>query len=130
MNVDRRNPNEKHTLNSTEGGYGFRDSPEWNPEGVTPISSIANRKPLLCNSDSGRKPEEVSRVAPEFGGIRDGWSMLRCVWKLKRSITGYCSGRQTQGRVHMQSACASMAVLIAISRQLCMFCPWLPWWLR
>ena len=50
--------------------------------------------------------------------------MLRCVWKLQRSITGYCSGRQTQGRVHMQSACASMAVLIAISQHLCMFCQW------
>ena len=84
MNIDRGNPNEKHTVNSTEGGYGFRDFLDSNPEGVTPISSITNRKPLLCNSDSGRKPEEVSRVAPEFGGIRDGWSMLRCVWKLQR----------------------------------------------
>ena len=95
-----------------------------NTEGVTHISSIANRKPLLCNSDSGRKPEEVSREAQEFGGIRDGWSMLRCVWKLQQSITGYRSGRQTQGRVPMQSACSSMARLIAISQHLCMFCQW------
>ena len=85
---------------------------------------MANQKPLLCNSDSGRKPEEVNREAQEFGGIRDGWSMLRCVWKLQVSITGYCSGRQTQGRVPIQSACASKAALIAISQHLCMFCRW------
>ena len=93
-----------------------------NTEGVTHISSIANQKPPLCHSDSGNKPEEVSREAQEFGGIRDRWSMLRC--ELQRSITGYCSGRQTQGSVHMQSAYASMAVLIAISQHLCMFCQW------
>ena len=56
--------------------------------------------------------------------IRDGWLMLRCVWKLQRSITGYRSGRQTQGRVPVQSACASMAALIAISQHLCMLCRW------
>ena len=95
-----------------------------NTEGVTHISSIANQKPLLCNSDSGRKPKEISRDAQEFGGIRDGWLMLRCVWKLQRSITGYRSGRQTQGRVPVQSPCASMAALIAISQRLCMFCRW------
>ena len=43
MNVDRRNPNEKHTLNSTEGGYGFRDSLERKYRGSN--SYQFNRKP-------------------------------------------------------------------------------------